>query len=1014
VAIWLSRYNNDFLDLVVQNDFEILFYQGNIQFDDKAKEKLIEAYIKTLVQGEIYNDWKHNFKVLNYKGLADKIIVELKKKTHTGTISFLIQLARFCDDKSKLKEPMLKLAFDKNLSTKPRSEAVCLLNSIGDIAVTNQFINHLRIEDNFKNKNDYRFKGILVTAIFRELPLEELLQFLSNDKQVKCSHYCDEGLTELNDYIVSIAESDEDKLKQLLLHYSNVDKQEIRPYSIDKSLVDVAIQKINKTKVEDILVKFIGTQTILNDKADIKDHIFRWNKTLNLANKQRLLKKLAVFLINKNDDDLFYGLKSQINAIHEEDNSWIFNTIKNEEIDKLKECWFEFIRWTCSYQKRYWYEYANHGIINHLDYLYDVYQKSNYEPFKIYYKQVFEGVDLESDEAKYLRESLNKYNKSRAKRKEGDLQKIQKREDNFNWLKQAVEIVKEGDLSYWGKIIRKYRRFGFETHSFKDDRESVLVLKAAKLFFQKVELPCNCGDYSCYDCGYKNNEILYAMHAIKNYDEEFLEKQSEKNLEYILYRTVTWLVNEITKSDDYFHFEPNIWKTITYVFKISYDIIPQKTDELIINQFNTLRHKNNISEDKIYTLIHQEWDIQSEAINGLIYDSILEDNTFKAGIDVPVFYKIIQKLIDESYPPFFKNVNYWIENIASVKEADFEKMSEVFFALFASENSEVDLSKTIDAFIKNEQFEEYFIIKYANKSNLFTKSIPKLTNNDCRKWFSHLEKLYPEDKNSVVYNDSKPALKNILLKIRVEKYLDFDVINELNSIKSKFDEKSGSTVIADKIYRYTQLLSQRCWQPLTPKQLLEIAKENKLSVQTEKQLQDLVLKKLMEIQKELKQNKTHLESLWNTVKGQEKPKSEDQISDYIKLQLEPKLKKAIANRETKVGKHKGVSGWGRIDLSIDLKNDNEEKISLLVEAKGDFYSENVIKPMAKQLKEGYLGGNPSNFGIYLVYYTGDQRFKNLQECQNTFEKEANKLSNENYNIKSFVLDITFAQEWIEN
>jgi len=175
------------------------------------------------------------------------------------------------------------------------------------------------------------------------------------------------------------------------------------------------------------------------------------------------------------------------------------------------------------------------------------------------------------------------------------------------------------------------------------------------------------------------------------------------------------------------------------------------------------------------------------------------------------------------------------------------------------------------------------------------------------------------------------------------------------------------------------------------------------------------MRKLSEIQKDFKEDegKTYFESFWNTNVNPPKHKKEDQISNYLQRELKRKLENVIVNREVQVGK-KGGSGLGKADFKIDdsIKNKKPE-ITVIVEAKGDFNRKQIKKSMETQLKENYLEGNPSNHGIYLVYFTKDYKRDKLSTHQKAtifFEQQAKELSTNGHNIKSFVLDITFAQE----
>lgn len=229
---------------------------------------------------------------------------------------------------------------------------------------------------------------------------------------------------------------------------------------------------------------------------------------------------------------------------------------------------------------------------------------------------------------------------------------------------------------------------------------------------------------------------------------------------------------------------------------------------------------------------------------------------------------------------------------------------------------------------------------------------------------------------------------------------------------------------------------QKEWKPRTPKEILEYIHNNVIFASTNDELLKIVIESLKRLNEERLRGVTPMVPfLWNfrdesnktnttTSKKTTNPKktthrkhkTENNISDFVTDHLRMDLKsKIIANREVEVkGNHTGNGVGKRIDIFVQAKptdKNSPDTLSVGIEAKGCWKSDELETAMKTQLADQYLIDSQHTHGIYLVYWTGDQdcKFKSIEELKNFLEKQAKELSVGSKKIESYVLDCSIPE-----
>ncbi len=210
------------------------------------------------------------------------------------------------------------------------------------------------------------------------------------------------------------------------------------------------------------------------------------------------------------------------------------------------------------------------------------------------------------------------------------------------------------------------------------------------------------------------------------------------------------------------------------------------------------------------------------------------------------------------------------------------------------------------------------------------------------------------------------------------------------------------------------------WAPPSVSQFLNLISDTRVRIVTKvEDLLYLIIDSLDRLENKLQKDNPLSFALWNKVsKDINKPKSEEEFSDFIKSHLETDIKRygAIINREPQFRRPNTIKGGKkgeRIDILVSLVADNGDDIAVVIEVKGS-WNTGINTSMKEQLHDRYLEHEATKHGLYLVCWcecdAKDESIKNavgednLENARDTFSKQAETLSQNGKTIKSFVLN----------
>ncbi len=163
----------------------------------------------------------------------------------------------------------------------------------------------------------------------------------------------------------------------------------------------------------------------------------------------------------------------------------------------------------------------------------------------------------------------------------------------------------------------------------------------------------------------------------------------------------------------------------------------------------------------------------------------------------------------------------------------------------------------------------------------------------------------------------------------------------------------------------------KIWEPTSPKQLIELATyQDRRLIRSHADLLEVVLRALDSIQSRLTGRNPESHLLWNT-SPMMKPKSEDEVSNYLVSELRKELSTSglLINREVEIRRN-GPGIGERTDLLVEassLDRNVTSTLSLPVEVKGA-WSDELLTSLDEQLAARYMADLGAPAGAYIAIW----------------------------------------------
>jgi predicted NACHT family NTPase len=220
----------------------------------------------------------------------------------------------------------------------------------------------------------------------------------------------------------------------------------------------------------------------------------------------------------------------------------------------------------------------------------------------------------------------------------------------------------------------------------------------------------------------------------------------------------------------------------------------------------------------------------------------------------------------------------------------------------------------------------------------------------------------------------------------------------------------------------------RSWQAPSPTELLRlIHSRDRRFVESGDQLLDVLVESLKRLEAKLRGETPARIFLWNEwgyrSNTRFRPKTENDLSDYVKLHLDEDLKGhgIIVNREVEIRRKKGAEPGQRTDIQVDAIRQSDvgspDVVTAIIEVKGSWHDE-LDQAMRSQLRDRYLAESHCHHGLYLVGWfncpdwdDADSRQSaannwglSLDEARRSFDHQASELSTGENTLRALVIN----------
>lgn len=1007
---WLSTQSSELSKLTIQND-PIALLTGDVQsLSEGQRYDLVESLLDKFEKGKITGpDWGIYwlYKKLNHPKIADQLVRYIDDKSKNGYIRRIaIDIAEVCNIK-KLQKLLVDISLDKSEDVYIRYQATYAIYKIGDLKTKKRLKNIIlnpKPED-----NDDELKGAALFALWPDIISTESAFDNITDPQ-RDSYYgvYDRFLS----HLVNNLKIDDlpVALNWVKKHSTTGNRKNFRFERItDKILIKAQSNLENKKvvnafasaiipRLENYLTIF-PNRSSFDDKKEIPllSDTIRRNLITTLVNKIRQYRPRFLHIHPHNQ-----------RLLYDHDMEWLVRQLSSEPKNSKIESWAQIIL-----------DFYNISIPSHTNLVLKARDSCVLLAEK--FEDFFKPVEINSSRAKKLKERYEediRWEKEQEERRE----KRKKQIKNINVLKLIKDSLKRfegGDLNAWWVMVCKQITISIEndravSKDFVDITQSPgwalcdnsvkkRILIAAKKYI--INARCKPEEWvGHYDLYCPDMAGYIALVLVKNQDPTFIESLKPK-----VWRN--WAPIIIGYPEHYIKVEEgNIHCDLIIISYKHAKTIILKTLLAIIDHENRRNERLSIIR-KLPTVLNNS--MKNELLQ------IAKKRKMKESS----FQDLITLLMKANYFPSIKYAKSLLDNY-NFKGRPRVIVAAITLIAFSNNAGWPNIKRIIK---KDNKLGKKIFLKLQSllRFNKIIEIPTRIGENETANLYIWLLNHFPrekdpskEDAHFVGSREEVAGFREGLLR----SLADWGTIESVNAVKKIQQQFPDQDYLKYYLITARENLRKHGWVPLSPHNFLSLIEQpTSRIIQNSHDLMSVIIECLTRIEKKLQGQNSLARLLWDTKSFW--PKSENDLSDYIKSELKDELEQSgiIALREVETRppkKSEGGKSGEKIDIYVaTFISAINQYINVFIEVKGCWNSK-IKTSMEDQLLNRYLNESGCNCGIYLVgWYLCDQwddedkRKKktftpDIERAKEFLKSQANELSLNGKTILPYVLNCT--------
>ncbi len=959
VAAWMSIINSKVAEDTIKNDPQNVLISDLDVLSLDYKEKLVDSLMEKLSNNTIDDgDWglHKQYKKLNHPKLSEQLKPFIANKdSYFLARRVAIDIAEACK-LTDLNSNLIELALDETEDIHARSNAIHALIETGDVETKKKLIPLAKEPQELDINDD--IKAYSLKALWPEiLSTSEVFEVLTPPKRSNYSGGYVFFMYLLHD---NISKNDLDSgLSWIINNISSNEDNHYKFNNLEDVIINLSWENMSYIKDRSLFAKVLllrmkKYQTIFPTPQKLGK---QWNSiTLDNETRYAIFKELIKVI---NDDEVHFLTHNEIISKENFDDLLkIFLDSDNSE-SKLK------IAKTLAY-----FYYPEFGYIDKI-----LTYCEEHEEFKNAFSHWFKTVEIDSEEANKLKQSVKQRKEWEQKSKERKQKKEANKIDMSLRLTNDLENFEESrSVSSWYQLFMDLTLSETSTHYGDELNSSVLslpgweyvsdnlkerIIDSAKYYINhfddnKSEWIGTNTFHRPATAGYKSLILLYKL------DKQFILDLSSEIW-------VKW--NHILIDYPESHGIAGKDETYKELITISYN----KDSQSIIQVIQEKIDQANGSDDNYLSFLNKVDSCMDKGFQDALLEKI-NDADLRAQVANILLSKLLEKGNTKAVTKnieLFRNSNgndkvLYAKSLASFCD------KETWDIIMEDIKSNIDFGK---------EFFYSFVDTYVVNMIPLLERISEIQSADLFLW---LIEVFPREEDPVfegahmvgaresVGNFRDQILRNLTGKGTKESIIALDKVKTARKdLNIEF-----YLVAAKKNFRSNN------WAPLTPQELLILATNSNVRVVLNPQdLMNLILDSLSRLEISLQGSNSLSGVLWDKINsGNYSPKSEEHLSDYIKQHLDRELKSIgiSSYREVQLRKPNYIPDGKKgevTDIYVSFTHpESKESFNVIIEVKGSNNQE-VNTNMKAQLCDRYLETDQCKHGIYLVAWYNCKAYK---------------------------------------